>query len=275
MSTIKQLQERLTALGYACGLIDGLVGKRTRAATRAFQADHGLSVTGEFDDATIAALAAPASAPAGGFDRAVFFDGFRTLFPGGKMTVGQVAGTDDILDAFEAAGTPIDHQAYMLATAFHETAHTMQPVRETLADSDDRAIAILERSWARGRMPWVKSAYWRKDKDGKSWLGRGLVQLTHKDNYEKLSPIVGVDLVARPEAAMEMDVAIKIMMEGMRLGLFTGRKLSDTLDGVDESDAEDAREFEASRPIINGKDKAAAIAAAAIVIEKAIRRSVR
>lgn len=271
MADIRHLQQRLLDAGFSPGLIDGLVGKQTRSATRAFQAAHGLAETGEFDDATIAALDAPAGGEGGKYDRAVFFDIVRPLFPGSRLDQSQVAGFNAILDAFEAARPPIDHQAYMLATAFHETAQTMQPVRETLKPTDDAAIAVLDSSWARGRMPWVKSAYWRKDKDGKSWLGRGLVQITHKFNYEKLSKVVGVDLVARPAAAMEMSVAIEIMIEGMKLGVFTGRDLDDYLDGVDEGDAEDFREFVGSRRIINGTDRAEAIAKAALVMEKALR----
>ena len=41
------MQQGLTSLGYNPGLIDGIVGPKTRAAIRAFQADHDFTVTGE------------------------------------------------------------------------------------------------------------------------------------------------------------------------------------------------------------------------------------
>lgn len=48
----KQLQRRLQALGHDPGAIDGLLGPRSRAALRAYQADHGLPESGETDPAT-------------------------------------------------------------------------------------------------------------------------------------------------------------------------------------------------------------------------------
>lgn len=204
-------------------------------------------------------------------DRKAFFGAVRNALFAGKLTQRQVAGMNIILDAFDAAKPPIDHMAYMLATTFHETAQTMEPVRETLADTDDKAIGILESSWRRGRMPWVKSAYWRKDADGKSWLGRGLVQLTHKVNYDKIGKAIGVDLVADPSKAMDPHVAVSIMMAGMKLGIFTGKSLATYLDGVQESDAADFAEYTAARRIINGTDKASAVAGYAQKFEDALQ----
>ena len=132
-------------------------------------------------------------------DRKFFFDSVRDSLFKGTLSDGQVEGMTAILDYFEAHMPEADLRwlAYILATAFHETAYTMQPVRETLADSDAKAIDILDRAYAAGRLSWVKSVYWKPDEDGKSWLGRGLVQLTHKRNYEAMSKITGIDLVGR------------------------------------------------------------------------------
>jgi len=69
--------------------------------------------------------------------RRIFYDGIRHgPFPG-KLTKGQVAGCEAILDGWEArapTNSPLPDDlrwlAYMLATAYHETAHTMQPIKE-------------------------------------------------------------------------------------------------------------------------------------------------
>jgi predicted chitinase len=141
----------------------------------------------------------------------------------------------------------------MLATAFHETAKTMQPVRETMAASDDEAIAILDLAWRKGRLNQVREPYWRRDASGKSWLGRGLVQLTHRANYAKLSGPVGVDLVTHPEMAMEVGTAVKIMFAGMEKGLFTGKRLADFFNPLRE-------DWTGARQIVNGTDRAVTIA---------------
>ncbi len=49
-------QRALTAQGFRPGTADGQAGPSTRRAVRAFQRQHGLTVTGRFDDATFAAL---------------------------------------------------------------------------------------------------------------------------------------------------------------------------------------------------------------------------
>ena len=46
VDSVKGVQARLNNLGYDCGPVDGMVGAKTRAAVRRFQADHDLAVDG-------------------------------------------------------------------------------------------------------------------------------------------------------------------------------------------------------------------------------------
>lgn len=199
-------------------------------------------------------------------DRQFFFDTLRETLFKGSFTEGQIEGTAALLDAWERWPWRGDDRwlAYMLATVFHETAYTMQPVRETLATADEKAIEILESAFACGRLSWVKTPYWRKDEDGRCWLGRGLVQLTHKRNYEAMSTVTGVDLVTDPDRAMEMDTAVTILMEGMRLGSFTGCTLADFF-------GDDREDWVNARRIVNGTDRAQQIAAYGMMLHSAIR----
>jgi uncharacterized protein len=57
----REVQQLLADLGYDPGPIDGVMGPRTRAAIRAFQADVGLPVDGQVSDELRAALADAAS----------------------------------------------------------------------------------------------------------------------------------------------------------------------------------------------------------------------
>jgi hypothetical protein len=188
-------------------------------------------------------------------NRASFYSAIRSSLFDGRLTQAQVAGIDAILDAWEQTHASADRRflAYMLATAFHETAKTMQPVRETMAASDDEAIAILDLAWRKGRLSQVREPYWRRDASGNSWLGRGLVQLTHKANYARLSAPVGVDLVAHPERAMDVGIAVRILFAGMEKGLFTGQRLADFFNPLRE-------DWTGARRIVNGTDRAATIA---------------
>ena len=62
---VEAAQRRLVALGYEPGAVDGVMGRRTRSALRAFQRARGLTPTGRVDDATRAALRLPAKAAPG------------------------------------------------------------------------------------------------------------------------------------------------------------------------------------------------------------------
>ncbi len=186
-----------------------------------------------------------------------FFDEVRKQF--GKLKASQVQGFEIILNA--AAHLPRSHQAYLLATAWHETARTMQPARETLAKTDESAVNKLERAWKAGKLKWVKTPYWRFDSQGKTWLGRGYVQLTHRDNYQKAAALVGADLLGNPDLAMRADIAAKVLVEGSSIGMFTGKKLSDYLPG----------DYRGARRVINGLDKADTISSYASAFERALQ----
>ena len=166
---------------------------------------------------------------------AAFFEAVRTELFHGSISQSQVDGTTSILDAW-ADGTDPRWVAYALATAHWETAGTMQP--------------IAEYGRGRGRAYGVPV-------NGKVYYGRGYVQLTWLKNYEAMSPITGVDLVASPDLALRPDVAAKVMIHGMTFGTFTGKKLADYLH-------DSTCDFLNARRIINGTDHAAQIGANAV-----------
>lgn len=188
-------------------------------------------------------------------DRARFFAGIRQQPFDGKLDAGQVSGVTAILDEWERRKlTDPRWLAYMLATTKWETDHTMQPIREA------GGAAYLTRNYdVRGANP----ARARRNGntvpgDGVRYSGKGFVQLTWKNNYDKMTKLlrragVQVDLVERPDLAMRPDVAAFVMFEGMIGGVFTGKKLADYFDAK-------TTDWFGGRKIINGVDKAAEIA---------------
>lgn len=174
-------------------------------------------------------------------DRKTYFDAVRkTPFPA-RLTAEQVSGMEAILGEWERRGlTDLRHLAYMLATAFRETARTMQPITEYGAKS------------------YFNRYEGRKDLgntvpgDGYRFRGRGYVQLTGRRNYHLASTKLGVDFVASPERVLEPALASAIMFVGMAEGWFTGRKLFDYFNAKTD--------WVNARRIINGTDKASTIA---------------
>jgi len=174
---------------------------------------------------------------------AEFFEAVRPLF-GGSLSQAQVDGFKIIFEAWRKVGSGNERDlAYILATAYHETARTMQPVRETRATTDAKAKERLTKAWKSGKLPRVKSDYWSG-----GWFGRGFVQLTHWANYVKAGKKLGIDLVSDPSKAMIPEVSALILVRGMQEGWFTGMKLSDAAD------------FREARRVVNGTDCASQIA---------------
>lgn len=174
-------------------------------------------------------------------DKAAFYQSVRKGILGPTLEQSEVDGCEAILTAM--AGLPLSHCAYALATAFHETARTMQPVREAYWLSED---------WRKKNL-----RYW-------PWYGRGYVQLTWEANYRKADDEASAAglvpkgaLMANADLAMRLDLAAFIMRRGMSEGWFTGKTLAGYLPDRLGTPAQ----FTAARRIINGADKAALIAA--------------
>ena len=169
------------------------------------------------------------------------------------LTNENVRGFDFLTKEAEARNIPINDFAYILATAFHETAHRMQP--------------IAEYGKGKGRKYGVRGKY------GQVPYGRGYVQLTWDFNYEKADKELklGGKLLKNFELALDPKYAAQILFAGMQQGWFTGKKLRDFIDTIDEPDDEDRREFELGRKIINGVDKKTLIANYGLIFEKALK----
>lgn len=177
-------------------------------------------------------------------DRAKFFAAVRAKPFNNDLSQSQVDGINATLDAWDqfAPNSNPRFISYSLSTEFWETARTMLPIEEY--------------GQGRGRAYGTPAGPWHVVYDG-----RGDVQLTWYANYvhatarlRALGIIDGnTDLAKNPELAMRPDIAAAIMIFGMTEGWFTGKKLSDYLDG-DDFDATNARR------IINGTDHAEDIA---------------
>lgn len=186
-----------------------------------------------------------------------FYAAVRKSLFGGKLLPAQVTGLDQIVRAWKDAPGDLDLRwlAYALATVYHETARTMQPIREKGGDAYffrmyDKDSPDEARRKVAERLGNVKAG------DGVLFHGRGYVQITGRRNYKLFERRLDVDLTSDADAAdrmLEPKYAAKVMVQGMTEGLFTGKSLSDYF-------TDKKSDWINARRIINGVDRAEDIA---------------
>ncbi|HEX8839024.1 MAG TPA: glycoside hydrolase family 19 protein [Sphingomicrobium sp.] len=195
---------------------------------------------------------------------AAFFDSLRQGLLGPTLSETEVRGCEAIANATGAAGWPISWAAYGLATAYHETAHTMQPITEY-----GGPMYFFRMYDPYGQRPKVAKQLGNTQRgDGERYCGRGYVQLTGRANYRHAGQELGIDLETHPELALNPDVAARILVAGMSEGWFTQQSCKSCMPNDGECDAS---VFSTARKIINGRDCAPLIASYAVKFQDALR----
>lgn len=181
-------------------------------------------------------------------NRASFFNRLKTYGLFSKLNTGNVQGMAAIIDEYERLGWfDLRWLAYIMATVYHETIRTMQPIEELGRGKGKPYGSKLKY----GGGPGKRVAYTCPDK---IYFGRGHTQNTWFEIYEKLSNTKRAkdenwDFLNNPELLLQMKPSIWATFFAMSTGLYTGRKLSQYFDGAKEYPVK-------ARAIINGSDKA-------------------
>ncbi|MEJ2308030.1 MAG: hypothetical protein P8Z78_01785 [Gammaproteobacteria bacterium] len=188
-------------------------------------------------------------------DASAFISAVKASLFSNKLKPDQKKGLEAILSAATEAKWPLAFVSYGLATAYHETAFTMQPVVEAF---------WLSESWRERNLRYYP------------YHGRGYVQLTWESNYEKADKKLGLEgrLLANLDLALDPDIAARIMVKGMEEGWFCGDRSGKrhTLKRhVPTSGPGNLEQYKEARRIINGRDKAATIAKYALKFQDALK----
>jgi putative chitinase len=215
-------------------------------------------------------------------DRTAFYAHLRRRDSGvfgTSLSQKQVQGIEAILD--EGDRLPLSWLAYALATAYGETGGRMQPITENMNYRAARIRQVFRPARLKGRTPeelagnpqllanvvyggMLGNTEWG---DGWAYRGHGLVQLTGKDNFRKFGQRIGVDLVAHPEKALDLGIAAKALIAGIRDGLYTGKKAADYLPAEGPAPR---MAMQNARRIINGTFEAAKYAGYAMAFQSAL-----
>ena len=183
----------------------------------------------------------------------------------GSLSQDAVDNINLIVETCEKYKLSYPQTAYLLATTYHETAHTFKPIEE------------YGKGKGRKYGTWYTNSkgvkYGIAGSGGSTYLysdyphlyyGRGFVQLTHWVNYKFAGEQLGIDLINNPDLALQPKYASEILVKGSINGWFTSKKLSDYIN-------DKKKDYINARRVINGTDKAQLIANYAVVFEKALR----
>lgn len=212
-SQLREVQRALSFVGYALGAIDGGIGPKTRNAWAEFVAD---SEQGDPKAVTSGAI-----------------DALQERI--GEMNAAldvSLANKEQVKSAIAAVATEVglgltSQIAYILATAQWETNHTFEPVKEAY---------WLSETWRKNNLHYYP------------FYGRGLVQLTWKRNYEMYRDILDVDMVNKPDLALDARVSLFVICHGFKTGTFTTRKLVEFVN-------DEKTDYKNARRCINGLDR--------------------
>ena len=175
---------------------------------------------------------------------------------GTSLSQPQVNGVNAILDEGQRRGISLRYLAAILAEAYHETGHKMQPVSENLYYSSAvriRQVWPTRFASIASAAPYAKNPQKLANKvysgrmgngdemSGEGWLyrGRGLSQITGKANYARFG------IASNPDQALDLETSVRVLFDGMVLGTFTDKRLSDY-------DRGGSYDYKGSRAIING-----------------------
>jgi putative chitinase len=81
--------------------------------------------------------------------------------------------------------------------------------------------------------------------DGWNFRGRGFVQVTGRNNYQRFATLLDQDLINKPDLACSLDIAAQILVQGMLEGCFTGQRLDKFIN-------KDNISFYHAREVVNG-----------------------
>jgi len=186
--------------------------------------------------------------------------------------------------------------AYLIATADHETKFGQQKYKRSQPLIEDRNAISKKGGRYKGTVHTngksvnaatadeAETQYWDKayggrlgnkkgTRDGRTYRGRGYVQLTGRVNYQKMTEHLReegftyeldgkvwgteenpIDLVKHPDHVnRHPEVAARALVEGSAEGMFTGKALDDYI-------TDDKADYKNARRVINGTDAATHIA---------------
>ena len=204
---VRKLQRKLKKLGFNPGRLDGVFGRKTRAALIKFQKSRGLVADGIVGPQTLAALNLRIAERLTSIIPLVTMDIVTRMFP---FTPESSIETNlpFVLTALEKEKLTDKILVLAALSTIRAEAECFEPISE-----------IISRfKTSPGGRPFNLYDFRRElgnhgPPDGEKYRGRGFIQLTGRINYQQYGEMIGLanELADNPEHANQVDIAAQLL----------------------------------------------------------------
>jgi len=230
---VTKLQERLKELGFDPGAIDGIFGLGTEAAVIAFQKSKGLLADGTAGPRTLNALGLMESDQLSSAIPQVTAAIVSKMFP--ATPLGNIkANLPFVLEALQAANLVDKPMVLMALATIRAETESFEPISEGRSrfntSPGGHPFDLYDNRRDLGN---------RGSPDGERFKGRGFIQLTGRDNYQKHGEAIGLgnQLVEKSDLANDPKTAAQL------LASFLKAKESAIKDALLDNDLKQARKL--------------------------------
>jgi peptidoglycan L-alanyl-D-glutamate endopeptidase CwlK len=206
-SAVRKLQRKLKKLGFNPGRLEGIFGKKTRAALIRFQKSRGLVADGIAGPQTLAALNLKIDESITSVIPLVTVDMVTQMFP---FTPQSNIGTNlpFVLTALEKEKLTDKILVLAALSTIRAEAECFEPISELISrfntSPGGRPFDLYDFRRGLGNTG---------PPDGEKYRGRGFIQLTGRINYQQYGEMIGLanELADNPEHANQVDIAAQLL----------------------------------------------------------------
>ena len=205
--TVRKLQRKLKKLGFNPGRLDGVLGKKTRAALIKFQKSRRLVADGIAGPRTLAALNLKIDEFIAFVIPLVTIDIVTQMFP---FTPQPSIETNlpFVLTALEQEQLTDKNLVLVALSTIRAEAECFEPISELIS-----RFNTSPGGWPFDLYDYRRDLGNKGPPDGEKFRGRGFIQLTGRINYRQYGEVIGLgnELADNPELANQADIAAQLL----------------------------------------------------------------
>jgi putative chitinase len=207
---VKELQQRLSQLGFNPGDIDSQYGPGTEAAVMAFQRSEGLLEDGMVGPRTLERLGLAGDMQLPTVIKGVTVAAVSKMFPGAPLA-NIKSHLPNVLQSLSDDELTQRSMVLVALSTIRAESSGFAPINEFVSrfntSPSGRQFDLYDHMKPLGN---------QGPPDGERFRGRGFIQLTGRFNYKKYGDELGLNLIDNPELANDSKIAARLLSRFMK-----------------------------------------------------------